>query len=120
MKTPMTEWADIYAAMAEDDEAESDAARLNKPLVNPAHLNLQGGQSVPFPVGDRTIDVATLAYVRRLERVVQTQDLAIKKMERMFRALEQSLRQTRTVANNGQSRLAEMSRDLEQKIDRRD
>lgn len=116
----MTDRADIYAAMEADEEAASDEARLSKPMVNPAHLNLFGGQSIPVPVGDKMIDVATLAYVRRLERIVQTQDLAIKKMERMFRALEQSLRQTRTVANNGQSRLTEMSRDLEQKIDRRD
>jgi hypothetical protein len=116
----MTDRADIYAAMEADEDAASDEARLNKPLVNPAHFNLTGGQSVPFPIGDKTIDVATLAYVRRLERIVQTQDIAIKKMERMFRALEQSLRQTRTVANNGQARLAEVARDLDQKIDRRD
>lgn len=113
-------WADIYAAMADGEEEENAARAMDKPLINPGQLNLFGGKSAPLVVGSTVVDVATLAYVQRLEKIVQTQDQAIKKLERTARAMEQSLRQTRTVANNGQGRLAEIARELDSKVNKRD
>lgn len=107
--------ADIYAAMAEMEDDAADAAALDKPLVRPQTLNLQGGASVDV----NGVDVATLAYVKRLEKIIVQQTVEMSKQARSIRALEQSLRQVRTIANNHSGRFADISRELDQKIDRR-
>ena len=114
------ERSDIYAAMDEQTEDAEDAAYLAKPLIVGGILNLNGGKSVPVTVGERTIDAATLAYVQRLEKVVQEQGLAIKKQERLLRSFAQMTKNNRTLSAASHNRLNEHSRELEQKIDRRD
>jgi hypothetical protein len=112
--------ADIYAAMGDEDDDAADAAMMAKPLISGGTLNLHGGKSVPVIVGDKSIDAATLAYVQRLEKIVQEQGLAIKKQERLLRSFAQMTRHNRTLAANTHNRLTEVSHELDSKIDRRD
>lgn len=112
--------ADIYAAMDQDEQDADEAAALARPLINTGTLNLHGGKSVPIAVGDKNIDVATLAYVQRLEKIVQEQGLALKKQERLLRSFAQMARANRSIGASNHNRLNEVSHELDQKIDRRD
>ncbi len=112
--------SEIYAAMDQQTDDDEDAAYLAKPLIGGGILNLNGGKSVPVQVGEKTIDAATLAYVQKLEKIVHEQGLALKKQERLLKSFVQMTKTTRTQAAASHNRLNEVSRELDQKIDRRD
>lgn len=112
--------ADIYAAMDQDEEDAADAAEMARPLIHGGTLNLHGGKSAPLVVGEKVIDVATLVYVQRLEKLVQEQGLALKKQERLLRSFAQMARANRSIGASNHNRLNEVAHELDQKIDRRD
>lgn len=111
--------ADIYAAMAEDEDEAEDARHYAKPLISGGAVNLTG-KTVQVQVGDKMVEVATGAYVRRLEQIVQEQDRAMKRQERLLRALGALVRQQRTAANHHATKINDVQRSLDNKIDRRD
>jgi hypothetical protein len=107
---------DIYAAMDAVEQEEQDEQERARPLVRPTTLNFQGGMSVEVD----GVPVATLGYVKRLERIIADQNIEMKKMARQIKLLTQGQRQHRTIVNNHTGRFADIHRDLEGKIDRRD
>jgi hypothetical protein len=111
--------ADIYAAMAAEDDAAEDDAEASKPLIGGGLINLHG-RSVPVQVGDKTVDVPTMAYVGRLENIVREQKLALQKQERLLRALGQIIRQQKAASGHHVDTINAMRRELDHKIDRRD
>ena len=115
----MMDRADIYAAMAAQEDEADDAAMLEKPMVNPSVFNLHGGAGSKLVIDDRTVEVANLVYVQRLEQLLREQDIRLKKMDRVIHSLGVELRQQRQTINKQSGRLLEMSGDIDNKIDRR-
>lgn len=109
--------AAIYAAMAEEDDntdiTDDERKRLFSPLFgSPA--------SIPVVVGDRSVDVATIAYVKRLERLLIQQGIEIKKLHAAMRAMSISQRQN-TLQLHAQNNITnDLKHELDNKVDRRD
>lgn len=118
---PLLEFAsaDIYAAMAADEEDAEDERLMSRPLIQGGLVNLHG-RSVPVQVGDKTVEVATSAYVARLENIVREQKLAIQKQERLIKALGQMIRAQKSTTGHHADNINSIKRDLDYKIDRRD
>lgn len=99
------ERAAIYAAMDEDDNESIQTINT----IVPNKGVLVDGTPVP-----------TLEYVRHLERVIKTQDENIKRIERQLARVTSLLRTHRSSIHGQNSRINDVARELEQKIDRRD
>jgi hypothetical protein len=99
----------IYAAMADEEAPERkgiDAEQTSRFVT----LNLNG----------KVMVLPTMTYVANLERLVQTQARAIQRHERQFHRIAAILRNQRGAHSGTTSALADLQRDLDNKIDRRD
>jgi hypothetical protein len=112
--------ADIYAAMADDEDDAADNRMMSRPLIGGGGTVNLVGRTVPVTVGDKTVDVPTMAYISRLEAIVHAQKLALEKTNRMMRMLEQMLRQQKTALAHHANNINDMGREIDYKIDRRD
>lgn len=111
--------SEIYAAMADEEDDATDTVIASRPLISGGITNLKG-KSVSITVEGKAVDVATAAYVGRLEEVVMQQKMILEKQGRLLRALEQLLRQQKGGQAQHAAVINDLRRELEQKIDRRD
>jgi hypothetical protein len=116
MKDINEDRADIYAAMAAAEEEEAAERSARNPFTKRANIS----DTILVPMGDGTAEVPSMDYVRRLERMVREQARIIERFERQFHRIDAKLRTHRTTINGQSSRINDVNRELDQKIDRRD
>ncbi len=107
------ERAALYAAMREiedetDDEDDKLSQEFHVPKSSKDVATLAGGTMVP-----------TLAYIQKLEQIVKQQQKTIDRHERSFARLASAIRGNRSSLQQQSSRVNDLSRDLDNKIDRR-
>lgn len=109
--------AAIYAAMMDAEEDEVERKRSKNPLFQQS----DAARTVTIPLADgQSVEVPSMAYVRELERLIRAQATLLDKFERQFHRVEHKLRTHRSAINGHNSRINDVGRELDQKIDRRD
>ena len=106
------ERAALYAAMREmEDEPDEDgnpSQEFHVPTSSKDVATLAGGTMVP-----------TLAYIQKLEQIVTQHQKTIDRHERSFARLASAIRGNRSSLQQQSSRVNDISRDLDNKIERR-
>lgn len=106
---------DVYAAMLDEDDIEQDKKVENKPTSLPFGAK----SSVPYVHDGKTYNVATSQIVNQLEATIKKQQTEIQRLDRAVKSLTQLLRNQKSYTDSAKRDMAEIRRDMENKIDRR-
>lgn len=107
--------AEILAAMAADDEDEFEETGTSE-----TSFGVDGNaRMATIRVGDKSVQVPTLAYVTSLENIIRAQSRELKKHERQFARISAALRNQRMTSNQQNNELNTVWQELDSKIDRR-